>query len=133
MTSEFASCNFSIALSFESSLKSSFFQTPLVSGCDGFALRAQTHTFAKSCSAASALFGNSVDLYCPLSFSGAFLKSQITTRRSSPKRPTTAFTYGSASVDQLAGFFKIAAPGGCTHPELCVRGFGDRKSTRLNS
>src|ERR1700744_3619829 len=126
ITSEFSSCNFSIALSFASSLKSSFFHTPLVSGCEGFALRAQTQTFASNCSATSALFGNSVDLYCPFSLSGSFIKSQITTRRSSPKRPTTALTYGSVSVDQLAGFFRIAAPGAWTQPELCVCGFGAR-------
>src|ERR1700722_20230597 len=126
MTSEFSSCSLSIALSVESSLKSSFFQTPLVSGCDGFALRAQTQTFASNCSATSALFGSSVDLYCPFSLSGSFIKSQITTRRSSPNRPTTALTYGSISVDQLAGFFRIAAPGACTQPELCVWGFGAR-------
>ena len=44
---------------------------------------------------------------------------------SSSSRRATKSTSGSA-VDQLEGFFRIAAPGACTQPELCVCGFGAR-------
>src|SRR5678809_1434945 len=99
-------------------------QTPLVSGGDGLAARAQVKTWGNRASTSSALFFSSTAPYAPpLPLLGSFHKSQARTRGSLANAPTMPCTY-SLSRGYCASSFSAVAPGLCTQPELCTPGMG---------
>ncbi len=132
MTSDCSSCVFSMALSLPAGDQSSLCHTPEVSGCEGFAARAQ----AKTC-------GNSVATWVNFSrapaespsapLSGSFHTSQPSTRGSLAKAADDAlhvgFEFRVVSGVGEAGATRILHPAGVVHagngrtlrPELWIR------------
>src|SRR5438270_7562370 len=98
--------------------------TPLVSGCVGFAERAQAKTRgSRTCTSCCLFLGSTSEYGGPLPLSGSFHRSQASTRGSFPNAPTTPRTYAS-SRGYCVSSRSAAAPGLCTHPELWIPGIG---------